>query len=413
MSTPPIRPSVRARHASAHRAFVAALALVVPLAFGGCGVPEGVDKGPRVGAGAARDSGVGQPAPSSSPDAPPTVEAPGPLAGPLRAADLLVYGATPFSADQVERIAATTGVTAHVQFSLAQAQVEDRILTIAAAPAEFRRFTPQGTAQLQEVWDRVAGGELAVDEAVETEMTDPGGNLPLGNDATSPRLHVGARAALVPQVNLVVNEAWGTRLGMPQDNAVLVSTGLTSPQRVKKALADVVGPGTSVQVLGPDLDTSAVQTAVLTGGSVAQAVGSFNYSVIGGGRIQPDPAWEAANIRTETVPILGRVRCHRAALPQLRAALTEVVQRGLADKIHPGEYAGCYYPRFIANTTSLSNHSFGTALDINVPGNQRGTVGEIDRTVVEIFKKWGFAWGGDWNWTDPMHFELARLVEVR
>ena len=39
--------------------------------------------------------------------------------------------------------------------------------------------------------------------------------------------------------------------------------------------------------------------------------------------------------------------------------------------------------------------------------------GEIDATVVSIFKKWGFAWGGDWSWTDPMHFELERLVRAR
>ena len=32
----------------------------------------------------------------------------------------------------------------------------------------------------------------------------------------------------------------------------------------------------------------------------------------------------------------------------------------------------------------------------------------MDRDVVAIFKKWGFAWGGDWNYTDPMHFELSR-----
>ena len=94
---------------------------------------------------------------------------------------------------------------------------------------------------------------------------------------------------------------------------------------------------------------------------------------------------------------------------QINAALLEVQQRGLADAIDPGQYAGCYYPRFIADTTTLSNHSFGLALDLNTPGNQRGTVGEIDRDVVAIFKTWGFAWGGDWRWTDPMHFELAEV----
>jgi hypothetical protein len=91
-----------------------------------------------------------------------------------------------------------------------------------------------------------------------------------------------------------------------------------------------------------------------------------------------------------------------------------VVRTGLASKIHPSEYGGCYVPRFIANDPAkgLSLHSFGIAVDLNVPGNERGTVGQMDRQVVAIFKKWGFAWGGDWNYTDPMHFEMAKVVKV-
>ena len=118
----------------------------------------------------------------------------------------------------------------------------------------------------------------------------------------------------------------------------------------------------------------------------------------------------SGHIATQQVPILGTVTCNRFLFPQLTAALQEIQDRGLADEIHPEEYAGCYYPRFIAGSTKLSNHSFGLALDLNVPGNQRGTVGEMDRTVVSIFKKWGFGWGGDWGYTDPMHFEMNSLV---
>lgn len=43
----------------------------------------------------------------------------------------------------------------------------------------------------------------------------------------------------------------------------------------------------------------------------------------------------------------------------------------------------------------------GIAVGLNVVGNQRGTAAEIDPGVVAIFAKWGFAWGGDWQYTDP------------
>jgi hypothetical protein len=151
------------------------------------------------------------------------------------------------------------------------------------------------------------------------------------------------------------------------------------------------------------------EQAELTGTSAD--FGSFTYTYTADGQIQPDPTWVAEYIRTQSVPILGEVTCHKLMLPQLRAALQQVVNAGLADEIHPEEYGGCYVPRFIDSDPSnpVSLHTWGIAIDLNVPGNQRGVAGEIDRRVVAILKSWGFAWGGDWDYTDPMHFELARL----
>lgn len=342
------------------------------------------------------------------------VAAPGPLDDPLVGADMLIVAQEGLGEETLEAIGAVEGIEAVEPIGLSQIPVQDRVLWVASVdPATYRRFTPAESAQSQEVWTRVAGGEVALAAGVAEEVQDDEGYLPLGNETDAAHVHVGAYAAQVTRIDAVVNKRWGETLGAPGDNAALIATGATAPQEVRAALQEAVGDTVSVQVLGPDLDISVQQTAVLTGGSVAAAVGTFNYHVLDGGRIAPDPAWVAANIRTQQVPILGDVTCHRVMLPQLEAALREITERGLAETIDPDQYAGCYYPRFIANSTSLSLHSFGIALDINTPGNQRGTVGEIDRTVVAIFKKWGFAWGGDWSWTDPMHFELAQLVDVQ
>ncbi len=345
------------------------------------------------------------------------VSPPGPLTTGLAGADLLVSLAAPLTDDQQRAVAEAAGVSGTEVLGLGSVGIQNRVITVASVdPGSYRRFTPAGSAQLDEVWDRVAGGELAVTPALARQLsrlTDQDGYLRLGNDITAPEVHIGAVAAQAPRIDAVVNPLWGEELGLPTGNAMLVWTGEASPQSVRPALEEIAGSAASVQILGPDLDITVQQTAFLTGGSVADGVGSFSYRVLEGGRIAPDAAWVQANIRTERVPILGSVTCHRLLFPQLRAALTEVVQRGLADKIHPKEYAGCYYPRFIAGTTQLSLHAFGIALDLNVPGNQRGTVGEIDRDVVAIFQKWGFTWGGDWAWTDPMHFEMNAVVRPR
>lgn len=339
------------------------------------------------------------------------VDPPGRRTGTLVGPDLRIYSKEPLGDEVVEQIEGLRRVERVERISLGDFGVQNGVITVAAVdPATYRNYTPYASAELQEVWDRVAGGELAIDKAVGRRLQDGEGYLKLGNDKDAARVHIGAFAPQVPQVDAVVNEKWGEDLGIESGNALLVHTGIHSPREVREDLVDLLGDEASVTILGPDLDPGATQTAVLTGGSVAEAVGTFRYTVLGAGRIAPEQSWVDANIRTEPVPILGSMTCHRVVFPQLRAALLEIEQRGLADEINVEEYAGCFYPRFIAGSQQLSLHSFGIAFDINVPGNQRGTTGEIDRDVVSIFKRWGFAWGGDWSWTDPMHFEMNQIV---
>ena len=352
----------------------------------------------------------GTAAPVADPDH--AVAPPGKRTGTLVGPDLRIYSQEPLSDGLVDRIRGLRRVERIERISLGDFGVQNGVITVAAVdPATYRNYTPYASAELQEVWDRVAGGELAIDKAVGRKLQDGEGYLKLGNDKDAARVHIGAFAPQVPQVDAVVNEEWGEDLGIEAGNALLVHTGIHSPREVRKDLVELVGDEASVTILGPNLDPGATQTAVLTGGSVAEAVGTFRYTVLGGGRIAPEQPWVDANIRTEPVPILGSMTCHRVVFPQLRAALLEIQQRGLADEINVDEYAGCFYPRFIAGSQQLSLHSFGIAFDINVPGNQRGTVGEIDRDVVGIFKRWGFGWGGDWAFTDPMHFEMNAIVD--
>jgi hypothetical protein len=367
----------------------------------------------------------GVPSGDPSPTADHAVERPGPFRAPLHTADMLIFRRHPLSERMVKRIRHIQGVTEVERFSLAQVSIEDHAINVAAVdPATYRNFNTDAVrgpgrpavtvAQFQPEWNRIAGGEMALRPAFSKQVAKDG-YVQLGGRADAPRIHVGAYSPQIPQIDAVVNDSWVRTLGMRKGNALLLSTGVRTPLSIRKPIQRIVGHAASVQRLDVaarlGLDPQAVQTAFLVG-SAADAVGSYSYSVLGGGRIAPQQAWVESHISTQTMPIVGAMTCNTLMFPQLRAALDEIVAQGLASAIHANQYGGCYVPRFIAGTTTLSNHAFGLAFDLNVPENQRGTVGQIDRQVVAIFQKWGFTWGGTWQYTDPMHFELNRIVHA-
>lgn len=389
---------------------VAALLLAVTACGGGQSDPS-------------RRTPAGDPTAASAPSAPVTklnqvaVDKPAALEDPLLSSDILVLSKDTLDEDMVKEVGALKGVTHTETFTIGQFFAEETGVTYAAVdPATFRRLTPPGTAQTLDVWTRVAGGEVAVSPGVAKKIADKDGYIKIGAGEKAQRIHIGAYAQLTaPEINpatridAVVNKKWVGPLQMKPDNAMILSMGSRSPQSLLKELRAITGKDISVQILGPDLDPSVVQIAIPTGGSVASAIGSFGYTVRGG-QVIPEAGWVRANIRSEVLPLVGRVTCHKAMIAQLRMVMLEAQRLRMSKAIY--DYGGCYVPRYIAGKSTLSNHSFGTAIDLNVQDNLRGVPGKMDRGLVAIFKRWGFAWGGDWSYTDPMHFELARIVKT-
>ncbi|HEX3929836.1 MAG TPA: M15 family metallopeptidase [Nocardioides sp.] len=375
-----------------------------PMAVGSTTSPTtGPTTSPTTGATTSAPPGVG----------PHAMARPGPFQAPLRTADVMVLRQQPITDAMMRRVRHLAGVADVLRFSWAQVSIQDHAVNVAAVdPATYRSFTSYRVAAFQPEWNRVADGELALRASFRRQV-DRSGYVRLGARAGAPRVHVGAYSPQVPQVDAVVNQTWAKTLGMPRGNALLISTGDRTPNAVRSPIQQIVGHDASVQRLDVaarlGLDPHAVQAAILVGGAAA-AVGTYSYTVLGGGRIQPQASWVAAHISTRTMPIVGPMTCNTAMFPQLRAALEEIAADGLSSAIHPQQYGGCFVPRFIAGTTTLSNHAFGLAFDLNVPENERGTVGRMNRQVVGIFEKWGFTWGGTWGFTDPMHFELNRIV---
>lgn len=133
--------------------------------------------------------------------------------------------------------------------------------------------------------------------------------------------------------------------------------------------------------------------------------------------------FESQNIVMVPLPQLSKatggrytgMRFHKLCANQLKGFFEEIEKEGLLHLII--SYSGAYYPRFVRGSkTNLSNHSYGTAFDINVPQNglnktpallgQKGCV----RELVPIAHKWGFYWGGHFSRPDGMHFEVAKIL---
>jgi LysM repeat protein len=102
-----------------------------------------------------------------------------------------------------------------------------------------------------------------------------------------------------------------------------------------------------------------------------------------------------------------RVRCHKKLVDILPEVLAAIEKAGLRKQIK--NYGGCFAFRSKRTSGRLSTHSWGIAIDLNPLTNPMGLPGDMNPDVVEIFRQFGFKWGGDWPGRnqDPMHFQFC------
>jgi len=100
------------------------------------------------------------------------------------------------------------------------------------------------------------------------------------------------------------------------------------------------------------------------------------------------------------------------AADRLKEVVTELEQLDTEFQKYLKNIGGTFNWRNIAGTSRLSNHSFGSAIDINTKYSNywkwQGDMSyrnQIPIEIVEIFEKHGFIWGGTWYHYDTMHFE--------
>lgn len=124
---------------------------------------------------------------------------------------------------------------------------------------------------------------------------------------------------------------------------------------------------------------------------------------------------DASEIDIISIPIKGttvKVRCAKAVAPLIAGfcaefhELIEPIDHGILDDW------GFNFRMVRGSTDKLSNHSSGTAVDLNATKHPLGKVGTFPSEKVPMIralaKKYGMMWGGDFRHRpDPMHFEIT------
>src|SRR5215218_8348968 len=205
---------------------------------------------------------------------------------------------------------------------------------------------------------------------------------------------------LVRSAELVVSAAEGARLG---PRAPYLLAAVRTERTARRAERAFDAPRTRVSALGPA--PWGVRGRIARPAELKARFGEFALRLpVGTDWVTIDPAWVRRNIVSRRMPILGNVTCHRRMIAPLRRALSEVVRRRLSRLIDPGDYAGCYAPRRIPASGTLSLHAWGLALDVNASRNPQGSPPNQDRRLVRIMERHGFSWGGRWpTLPDGMH----------
>lgn len=155
--------------------------------------------------------------------------------------------------------------------------------------------------------------------------------------------------------------------------------------------------------------------------------GAFTYERTTGDNVRILGNWETENIVRVFIPQLngvpfyspdgsqkcnGYVRLHKLAGPIFQRFFAMIEQQGLLHLVR--SFDGAYVPRYVRGSkTSLSNHSWGTAIDINCYANGLGkTPAKAGQDgyllpLVPLGHACGLYWGGNFSRRDGMHWEVA------
>ncbi|MBG0815013.1 C40 family peptidase [Planomonospora sp. ID82291] len=184
----------------------------------------------------------GVPSPAVPPPVAPLTE--------MRKPHLFVVANRPLSSAVVARAARIKGIRSIERADAAEVVMDDkRVQTLGVDPSTFRAYTPRPTATSDKLWRNVAAGEVAVSFVLGND-----GGLALGRTVASGgrALRVGAYATMgMGAIDAVVSRRTARELGIPENNALVVSAPKADSTRLRAALLKVLPKGSQVVAINP------------------------------------------------------------------------------------------------------------------------------------------------------------------
>ncbi len=177
-----------------------------------------------------------------------------PVVAPLRNRvdpDLFLTSPTTVTPAQIAAVTRATGATRLLQVDFAQVKLGGGITTaVGVDPSTFRQYTPDNTAPVDALWQRVASGDAAVAHAVAAALAIRlGGHTKVGR-VVERDVRVGAFATTrLPGVGVVVDRNESAALGLIRGAALIMAIPTGSDPLVALSAAQQVMPKAKVEAL--------------------------------------------------------------------------------------------------------------------------------------------------------------------
>lgn len=170
--------------------------------------------------------------------------------GALHPPHLFVVTRKPFDMPLLRKVAKVRGVRTLELADAAAVTIDGkRVQTLGVDPSSFRAYTPKVTAASDGLWANVAAGDVAVSFVLGNDggmtlhrrVTGPGGTLRVGAYATT---GFGA-------VDALVSKQTARSLGLPRDNALIVSAPKADSAALRSRLLRILPKGTQIAEVNP------------------------------------------------------------------------------------------------------------------------------------------------------------------